>query len=136
MFIDMAANDIQTVYLAGSSSASYPTVIKTVNAGNSWTHVLNTASNQNIRTGWSGQTGDRNWGYGECAFGLEVAPNNATKSFLAIMDLCINHRMGVLPGLKLTSIRVMKTVPEMPLQNINIIKVLGSKTPHPGKCFG
>ena len=79
MFIDMAANDIQTVYLAGSSSDSYPTVIKTVNAGNSWTHVLNTASNQNIRTGWSGQTGDRNWGYGECAFGLEVAPNNANK---------------------------------------------------------
>jgi photosystem II stability/assembly factor-like uncharacterized protein len=76
MFIRMADNDINTVYTAGSNSSSYPDVMKTSNAGTSWSHVFTTTSNQNIATGWSGQGGDRNWGYGECAFGLAVAPNN------------------------------------------------------------
>jgi photosystem II stability/assembly factor-like uncharacterized protein len=77
MFVGMAANDINTVYLAGSNSNSYPEVLKTTNAGTNWSSVFNTASNQNIITGWSGQGGDRPWSYGECAFGMAVAPNNA-----------------------------------------------------------
>jgi len=79
MFIDMAANDINTVYLAGSNSQGYPTIIKTSNGGNLWSHVFLATTNQNIKTGWSGDGGDRNWGYGECAFGLEVSPNNLNK---------------------------------------------------------
>ena len=77
MFVGMAANDINTVYLAGSNSSSYPDVLKTTNAGTGWSHVFNTTTNQNIITGWSGANGDRPWSYGECAFGLAVAPNNA-----------------------------------------------------------
>ncbi|MBL7921021.1 MAG: T9SS type A sorting domain-containing protein [Bacteroidia bacterium] len=77
MFVGMAGNDINTVYLAGSNSIAYPTVFKTTNAGTNWTNVFNTSTNQNIITGWSGQGGDRPWSYGECAFGIAVAPNNS-----------------------------------------------------------
>ncbi len=76
MFVGMAANNIDTLYLAGSNSSSYPDIFKTTNAGGNWSHVFNTTSNQNIITGWSGQGGDRNWGYGECAFGVALAPNS------------------------------------------------------------
>ena len=76
MFVDMATNDIQTVYLAGSNNNSYPDIIKSTNAGGNWTHVFNTANNQNITTGWSGFGGDRGWGYGECPFGFDVAAND------------------------------------------------------------
>ena len=79
MFVGMAKNNISTVYLAGSNDDSYPTLFKTTNAGNSWSNTFNTTSNQNITTGWSGQGGDRGWGYGECAFGIEVASNDATR---------------------------------------------------------
>lgn len=41
--------------------------------------VFLTNNNQNIRTGWSGHNGDRDWGYGETCFGITVAPNNANK---------------------------------------------------------
>ncbi len=77
MFIRMAENDISTVYTAGSNSNSYPDVMKSNTAGMTWAHLFNTSSNQNIATGWSGQGGDRGWGYGECAFGLAVAANNS-----------------------------------------------------------
>lgn len=77
MFVGMAGNDINTVYLAGSNNNSYPTVFKTTNAGTNWNNVFNTTTNQNIITGWSGQGGDRPWSYGECAFGIAVAPNNS-----------------------------------------------------------
>lgn len=79
MFVAMANNDINTVYLSGSNSAGVPIVLKSANGGGSWSHVFNSANNLNINTGWSGQGGDRGWGYGECAFGMAVAPNNANK---------------------------------------------------------
>lgn len=76
MFVGMSGNDISTVYLAGSNSNGFPDLLKTTNAGTNWSHIFTTAQNGNIATGWSGQGGDRGWGYGECAFGLAVAPNN------------------------------------------------------------
>lgn len=77
MFVGMASNDINTVYLAGSNSNSEPIVLKTINAGTGWSPIFNTANNLNINTGWSGQGGDRGWSYGECPFAIAVAPNNA-----------------------------------------------------------
>lgn len=80
MYVGMAKNDINTVYLGGSDgSTGGNCVIKTVNAGTSWSKVFLTAGNQNIATGWSGQGGDRGWGYGETCFGISVAPNNSNK---------------------------------------------------------
>jgi len=79
MFVGMAENDINTVYLAGSNINSEPIVLKTTNAGSNWNHVFNTTNNQNINTGWSGDGGDRGWSYGECAFAIAVAPNDANR---------------------------------------------------------
>jgi photosystem II stability/assembly factor-like uncharacterized protein len=72
MFIDMAGNDINTVYVAGSNTNTEPIVMKTTNAGGVWAHTFQTLNNQNIVTGWSGQGGDRGWSYGECPFGFDV----------------------------------------------------------------
>lgn len=80
MYVGIAQNDINTVYLGGSDATTGGNaVLKTSNAGSSWSKVLLTNNNQNIRTGWSGQGGDRGWGYGESCFGITVAPNNANK---------------------------------------------------------
>ena len=80
MYVGMARNDISTVYLGGSDDATGGNcVIKTTDAGSSWSKVFLTTNNQNIRTGWSGQGGDRGWGFGETCFGISVAPNNSSK---------------------------------------------------------
>lgn len=80
MYVGMARNNINTVYLGGSDgSTGGASVIKSTDAGNSWLKVFLTGNNENIRTGWSGQGGDRGWGYGEACFGISVAPNNADK---------------------------------------------------------
>ena len=78
MYVGMARNDINTVYLGGSDQGTN-LVMKTTNAGSNWNKVLLTTNNQNIRTGWAGHGGDRGWGYGESCFGISVAPNNANK---------------------------------------------------------
>lgn len=60
MYIGMAWNDINTVYLGGSNSANNsPNVIKTTDAGATWTKVFLADNNLNIVTGWSGYQGDR-----------------------------------------------------------------------------
>ena len=88
MFIDMAENDINTVYVAGSNDVSEPTIFKTTNAGGNWTNTFITASNQNIVTGWSGQGGDRGWSYGECPFGFDVAATNAQVVIFGDFGFC------------------------------------------------
>jgi len=90
MFIDMAENDINTVYIAGSNSSSEPIVMKSTNAGGQWDHVFITTTNNNIKTGWSGRGGDRGWSYGECPFGFDVASNNANR--LVFTDFGFCHR--------------------------------------------
>lgn len=76
MFIDMAENDINTVYVAGSNDNSEPIIMKSTNAGGNWSHTFNTTGNSNIVTGWSGQGGDRGWSYGECPFGFDVCASD------------------------------------------------------------
>ena len=76
-FIAMAGNDVNTAYISGGSSSSNPVVLKTVNTGTSWTHVFNTANNQNIFTGWCGQNGDHGFSFPEVSFGMSVAPTNS-----------------------------------------------------------
>jgi photosystem II stability/assembly factor-like uncharacterized protein len=78
MYTGMAWNDINTIYLAGSDNGS-PLVYKSINGGTSWNKVFNSAGNVNIMTGWSGQGGDKGWGWGESCFGIAVAPNNSSK---------------------------------------------------------
>jgi photosystem II stability/assembly factor-like uncharacterized protein len=93
MFIAMAANDINTVYAGGSTDLGWgqvPEIVKTANAGQSWTNVFQAANNQNINTGWSGRGGDRDWTYGEVVFGLATAPNNSAK--VVFTDMGFVHR--------------------------------------------
>jgi photosystem II stability/assembly factor-like uncharacterized protein len=88
MFIDMAENDINTVYVAGSNDNSEPIIMKTVNAGSNWNHTFLSPGNQNIITGWSGQGGDRGWSYGECPFGFDVAANNSQTVIFGDFGFC------------------------------------------------
>jgi len=76
MFIDMAENNTDIVWCGGSNDNGEPTMYKTTNAGVSWVNTIQTNNNQNITTGWSGDGGDRGWGYGECAFGIDVCSTN------------------------------------------------------------
>lgn len=79
VLIRMAKNDINTVYLAGGSNSGNPIVLKTSNAGASWSPVFLTNNNQNIQTGACGFQGDFSWTWNEVFLGLAVAPNNANK---------------------------------------------------------
>jgi hypothetical protein len=89
MYVAMAANNVNVAYLGGSCDAGSPLVLKTANAGASWTQSFNAENNQNIATGWSGAGGDRGWGYGECLFGIAVCPSNANK--LVVSDMGFVH---------------------------------------------
>lgn len=82
MFIDMAENNTDVVWCGGSNANGEPTMYKTTNAGVSWINTFLTNNNQNIYTGWSGYGGDRGWGYGECAFGIDVHNNNPNYAML------------------------------------------------------
>jgi photosystem II stability/assembly factor-like uncharacterized protein len=79
MYVATAQSDTSIVYLGGSNSSGAPNIMKSADGGRSWAHVFLSTNNQNIATGWSGDGGDRGWGYGECVFGLGVAPNNAQR---------------------------------------------------------
>lgn len=81
-YAGMAINDIGTMYVAGGSSAGAPTVYKSSNGGASWANVFQTTNNANIATGWSGQGGDRGWGYGELALGFAVSPTDSSRAVI------------------------------------------------------
>lgn len=90
MFIDMAENDINTVYITGGSASGDPIVMKTTNAGTNWSHVFLTTNNQNIHTGWSGYQGDKGWSWGECPFGFDVSATN--KDVVIFGDFGFAHK--------------------------------------------
>ena len=90
MYVDMAENDISTAYLSGSNASGHPNIMKTINAGGTWTHTFNTAANQNIITGWSGSGGDKDWTWGECPFGFDVCATN--KDVIIFGDFGFCHK--------------------------------------------
>jgi hypothetical protein len=80
MYVGMAENDINTIYLGGHDNAlAGPLVFKSTTAGASWNKVFNTVNNVNIITGWEGAGGDKAWSWSENCFGITVAPNNSNK---------------------------------------------------------
>lgn len=94
MFVAMAENDIQTAYLGGGSSSSTPVILKTTDAGANWGDVFLASGNQNIATGWSGDGGDRGWGYGEMPFGMAVSPIDANYIVFSDYGFVHNSRDG------------------------------------------
>jgi photosystem II stability/assembly factor-like uncharacterized protein len=89
LFVSAALNDIDTVYVAGGSSGSRPTVFRSTTGGSNWQSVLQTVNNANVQTGWSGDGGVRGWSYGELAMGFEVSPLDSTR--LMITDYGFVH---------------------------------------------
>lgn len=80
MYAGMATNNISTIYLAGQDKAlSGPLVLKSVDAGTTWTKKFNTANNLNIKTAWEGFGGDKAWSWSETCFGITVAASNSNK---------------------------------------------------------
>ncbi len=89
-FTACAQNDVNTVYAAGgNTNTGVPVLYKSTDAGLNWNKIFNTTGNANILTGWSGDGGDRSWGYGEYVLGLSVAPHD--KSHLTFTDLGFVH---------------------------------------------
>lgn len=78
-FAGMARNEINTMYVAGGSTAGVPIVDKSTNGGATWQSTLLTAGNANVATGWQGAGGDRDWTYGELCFGFDVHPTDANR---------------------------------------------------------
>ena len=90
-YVAMALNDVSTVYAAGSDgNTGAPEVMTTVDAGAHWAPSFRSAGNQNIATGWSGEGGDRGWGFGEVVYGLGVAPFDSSRAY--ITDMGFAHR--------------------------------------------
>ena len=77
VFVGMANNDIDTMYLAGGSSAGDPIVMRTDSLTDTWHETFITANNKNISTGWCGQGGDHQWSFPEAPFGFEVCKNDS-----------------------------------------------------------
>jgi hypothetical protein len=102
-FAAMSSAYINTAYVAGGSASGAPIVYATSDGGATWTEVLKTGGNANIKTGWSGSGGDRGWSYGEYALGLAV--NTADPSQVMITDLGFAH-MSTNNGLDWTQLYV------------------------------
>ena len=89
-FVESDKSNPNVVYIAGYDGNSYgPSVIKTTDAGNTWTNTFKLQNNQNIKTGWSGFGGDRNWSYGEYALGFAVSSTNS--NYAIFTDLGFAH---------------------------------------------
>lgn len=88
-FIDMADGNINTVYVAGGSDEGAPIIYKSTDGGLNWINVFRTENNQNIRTGWSGDGGDRAWTFGEYALGFAVCRSTPDRAI--ITDLGFAH---------------------------------------------
>ncbi len=80
-FVDCAENDIHTIYLAGHSNW-HPSVLKSVDSGDTWTDVLLTADNQNVATGWMGDGGDVSWYWAGNALGFAVSPTDPNRAMV------------------------------------------------------
>ncbi|MCX6154325.1 MAG: T9SS type A sorting domain-containing protein [Candidatus Kapabacteria bacterium] len=89
-FAAMGKENIDVAYLAGAeTSNSSPAVFKTIDGGNTWVNTFISKGNLNIKTGWSGEGGDRNWSYGEYALGFTVSRTNP--DYQVITDLGFAH---------------------------------------------
>ncbi len=88
VILSMAKNDTDTLYAGGgTTNGSGPCVFRHTSAG--WTYMFNTPMNQNINTGWCGEGGDKNWGWAESLFGLQVCPSNSQR--IVITDWGFAH---------------------------------------------
>ena len=89
-FLDMASNQIDTVYFAGGSEDGLPIVFKTSDGGENWESVLQLTANRNVRTGWMGAGGIQPWYWSESILGMDVGLNDSDD--IVITDFGFAHR--------------------------------------------
>lgn len=87
--VHCARSNKDIFYLTGASSSSAPIVIKTTDGGSTWQHTFLSSGNQNVRTGWSGQSGDSPWSYGEVVMSATVSEFDPNR--LAFSDFGFVH---------------------------------------------
>jgi len=79
-FVACATNRPDIVYTAGQASDwGWPAIYQSTNAGTNWTAIFNGHQNQNIQTGWEGNHGDLDWGYGGGVLGFAVCASNPNR---------------------------------------------------------
>ncbi|WP_437580567.1 hypothetical protein [Sorangium sp. So ce887] len=89
-FVAMSDDNARVAYVAGGDREKLsPIVLRTIDGGQTWQHVLRTDHNANIDTGWSGFDGDMSWEFGEYALGLSVSPTDPRR--VALTDLGFVH---------------------------------------------
>lgn len=93
-FIKKAITDADVVYVAGGSSDGHPTVCKSTDGGETWSEVFLTAGNKNIQTAWSGDKGERGWGFGEYAEGFAVSALDSQQVIVTDMGGAYLSRNG------------------------------------------
>jgi len=75
-----AANSPDIVYAGGHGSDTYlPAIYRSTNAGTNWTAVFNGTQNRNVQTGWEGDQGDVDWGWGGGPVGFAVSSINSDR---------------------------------------------------------
>jgi hypothetical protein len=87
-WVQMARNNINTVYLAGRDANSYPQVVKSTNGGTSFSDVFFTATgdgggigNKNTNTSYHGLAGDFDWGWGGWPWTFVIDNDDANRLF-------------------------------------------------------
>jgi len=93
-FVKKAINDADVVYVAGGSEAGRPTVYKSTDGGENWKDVFQTVGNKNILTAWSGDNGDKGWGFGEFAEGFGVCVLDNTQLLMTDMGFAYLSQNG------------------------------------------
>ena len=90
LFVGMARNNIQTVYLGGGDTDHWgiSSVFKSIDGGNTWANVLLLPNNENTTTGWMGSGGDKDMSWGGYISGFAVAPNDVNRVFFGNLMIC------------------------------------------------
>jgi len=92
-YIAMSENDINTVYAGGVNDNGQPKIMKTTDAGNTWSQTLHITNNQNIYTGYFGDGGDC-WQWWQGFTGLIVSPVNSGKVITSDLGMVMTSSDG------------------------------------------
>ena len=111
-WVQMARNNISTVYIAGKDANAYPQVVKSTDGGNSFGDVFFTSTsdgggvpNKNTYTSYFGLAGDFDWGWNGWPWTFVVDNDDASRIFFGnsgSLDVTSDggatwHQVDVLP---------------------------------------
>lgn len=75
-WIDLALEQPEIVWAAGSLDGALPVIYKSVNGGASWLNTFMAGGNQNVSTGWGGDGGAYSYLWSGANLGLDVDNND------------------------------------------------------------